>query len=242
MQAPYFKYPFWLFRAFASLVVAVFIITTNVGLVASSSRTHEALFARHDVAARAGLTISELNSVNKEVLQYLASQQEPLYIEATVQGVQQALFSQREIIHMADVKALFKLNSQFRFGSGLFLLVAAIISLILVKRTACRVIAKCLRDGALLLLISVALISFISIIAFQPLFTFFHQIGFRNDLWLLDPATDMLLRLYPLGFWRDATIILGGFLIVQTSILITFAILGLTKFFRSDATAHYSRS
>ena len=42
-------------------------------------------------------------------------------------------------------------------------------------------------------------------IAFPWLFWIFHLVSFSNDLWLLDPRTDYLLIMFPLGFWFDAT-------------------------------------
>ena len=38
---------------------------------------------------------------------------------------------------------------------------------------------------------------------FSSAFTFFHEVLFTNDLWLLDPETDMLLRLLPEQFFAD---------------------------------------
>ena len=31
----------------------------------------------------------------------------------------------------------------------------------------------------------------------------FHHIFFTNDLWILDPATDMLINIVPEGFFMD---------------------------------------
>ena len=130
---------------------------------------------------------------------------------------------------MADVKTLFRLTSLFQLGSGITLLVAILIALFWLKGAAFPVIAAWIRGGAITLVIFVVLIGLVSIVAFQPLFMLFHQIGFRNDLWLLDPATDMLVQIYPLGFWRDATIIIGALSLVQACILGTAAIMGLKK-------------
>ena len=38
---------------------------------------------------------------------------------------------------------------------------------------------------------------------FSGAFTFFHETLFTNDLWLLNPETDLLLRLLPEQFFAD---------------------------------------
>jgi len=41
---------------------------------------------------------------------------------------------------------------------------------------------------------------------FDRLFLQFHVISFSNELWVLDPARDYLIMLFPQGFWYDATL------------------------------------
>lgn len=38
---------------------------------------------------------------------------------------------------------------------------------------------------------------------FTKYFILFHHIFFTNDLWILDPATDMLINIVPEGFFMD---------------------------------------
>jgi integral membrane protein (TIGR01906 family) len=42
-----------------------------------------------------------------------------------------------------------------------------------------------------------------SAINFNYVFTVFHEILFTNDLWLLDPRTDNLIRMMPEGLFMD---------------------------------------
>ena len=41
---------------------------------------------------------------------------------------------------------------------------------------------------------------------FSDLFLQFHLLSFSNDLWILDPRTDYMIRMFPLGFWYDAVV------------------------------------
>ncbi len=46
----------------------------------------------------------------------------------------------------------------------------------------------------------VVLVGVLSFIDFDGLWTRFHQIAFRNDLWQLDPSKDYLIMLFPKPF------------------------------------------
>lgn len=41
---------------------------------------------------------------------------------------------------------------------------------------------------------------------FNRYFTLFHHIFFDNDLWLLNPDTDRLINIVPLGFFMDTVL------------------------------------
>jgi integral membrane protein (TIGR01906 family) len=49
-------------------------------------------------------------------------------------------------------------------------------------------------------------VGLLSLVDFSGLWTRFHQVAFRNDLWQLDPRTDYLIMLFPEPFWFTATI------------------------------------
>jgi uncharacterized membrane protein len=55
---------------------------------------------------------------------------------------------------------------------------------------------------------------------FDYFFRQFHLIGFANDLWLLDPAKDYLIMLFPQGFWSDAATIIA---LVATGLALVLA-------------------
>jgi integral membrane protein (TIGR01906 family) len=70
----------------------------------------------------------------------------------------------------------------------------------------------------------VVLVGIASLIDFDGLWTRFHQVAFRNDLWLLDPATDYLIMLFPEPFWFTATIGIATSVALQTVLV---AVIGL---------------
>ena len=57
----------------------------------------------------------------------------------------------------------------------------------------------------LLLVIAVAALA-----NFTGAFTVFHEIFFRNNFWLLDARTDLLINMFPEGFFEDIALLAGG--------------------------------
>ena len=70
----------------------------------------------------------------------------------------------------------------------------------------------------------VVLVGVLSFLDFDALWTRFHQIAFRNDLWLLDPSRDYLIMLFPEPFWLAATIRIATSVALQAAIV---AVVGL---------------
>ena len=54
-----------------------------------------------------------------------------------------------------------------------------------------------------------------TLFGFDELFLQFHLISFANDLWMLNPATDYLIMMFPKVFWYDAAI----FCVITTAVL-----------------------
>jgi integral membrane protein (TIGR01906 family) len=48
-----------------------------------------------------------------------------------------------------------------------------------------------------------------SLVAFDSLFTLFHQVFFPGGNWAFDPSTQRLVQLYPFRFWQIASAALG---------------------------------
>ena len=118
-------------------------------------------------------------------------------------GVQPA-FSEKENAHLADVRGLVTALKACRYvaGGGAAAVVAALY--LLKKKERPAVLQSAVRGFALsaLFLLGVGLMLAVwGVLNFPGLFWTFHQIAFRNDLWLLDPQKDLLMALMPLPFF-----------------------------------------
>ena len=137
----------------------------------------------------------------------------------TVDGTEYAAFNAKEQQHMADVQNLFKLcNGQV--WSVIAVVVIAIIAefhLFSDERTL-----RAFRRTLLFILTMVVAIVVLACIDFNSLFILFHKIAFTNDLWLLDPQTDLLIRLMPTGFFMSYAAIIGGLWLAGMGGLLVF--------------------
>ncbi len=72
-----------------------------------------------------------------------------------------------------------------------------------------RAVWTVIRRAGLTTAIAVVLLGFISLVAFDSLFTLFHQVVFPGGNWSFDPSTQRLVQLYPFRFWQIAAAALG---------------------------------
>ncbi len=111
-------------------------------------------------------------------------------------------FTDNELLHLQDIKGLLRLAFTLKHVALSLIISVFIFSFILRKRItdlfgmmSPRLIINWAAGITLVLLHSIVLWGLIN---FEGLFYAFHKLLFRNDLWLLDPETDLLLQLMPL--------------------------------------------
>jgi len=126
-------------------------------------------------------------------------------------GEQRPFFNEKELQHMDDIVALrISIPHAFRMTAW----IGPVLIFFIAFTTRCRGGAlkwefiKGYKLAVALLLGSVGGLALWAAIDFTSAFTFFHHIFFRNDLWQLDPRTDMLIRIMPQQFFVEMGMIL----------------------------------
>lgn len=150
-----------------------------------------------------GLPAEEYAPVVDMITDYLAGWNGSFQHIYTVDGTEYAAFNQKEQAHMKDVQGLYELCKWVALiSTGVYGLTANLSGRNIAWRTV--------RRTLIVILTAVLAVIVLACIDFNSLFILFHKVAFTNDLWLLDPQTDLLIRLMPIEFFISYAAIIGG--------------------------------
>jgi integral membrane protein (TIGR01906 family) len=202
--------------AFVLLLPLLIIGTSLRGLVTDRDFMLRG-FRENRVAATTGLDDAQLQRIADAFVAYFQAPPGQIQLQVTAFGQSRPLFNDREVAHMEDVQALI----QFFLRMQIIAAAAVIIRLVFALAFD-RGVVQLGRDMLLstaLMIGVIVLVAVLSFIDFDALWTRFHQIAFRNDLWLLDPTRDYLIMLFPEPFWFTATIRMATTVALQTALV-----------------------
>jgi integral membrane protein (TIGR01906 family) len=126
-------------------------------------------------------------------------------------------FNARELSHMVDVKRVYDRLTVF---AVVLLIAMAIDGGYLIVVGEVEAIGRGLQGGGILTLSLIAALALWMLVGFNAFFTAFHGVFFEGGTWLFR-ASDTLIRLFPLRFWRDAGLLVAG----GVSVLAVLAVL-----------------
>ena len=125
---------------------------------------------------------------------------------------QRNAFNERELTHLRDCLGLFDLLRKVRAR-----LIPWAVVLILggayILRDRKR-IRLCAWLSPLILLVPLGAFALYAALNFDAAFTLFHRVLFRNDLWLLDPRTDLLIRICPASMFLHMGVRIGAYSLI----------------------------
>jgi integral membrane protein (TIGR01906 family) len=154
-----------------------------------------------------GFTLADRLHYAPYAVQYLLSNAGIDYLADLKMPDGGRFFNERELSHMADVKKV----TQAALGVlGAALVLLALIGAVLVRSAEGR---RALRQGLfggglLMLAILVGLLLFIAV-NWDSFFTDFHELFFASGTWVF-AYSDSLIRLFPVRFWQDTALTVGG--------------------------------
>ncbi len=190
-----------------ALSIALLCLTVVVRDMGTSPQVMLHMMRRYAPPAETGLPADEYPAMAEMITAYLKGEAETFQYVYTVDGDEYLAFHSYEQQHMRDVKALFDLCERafaVLFLLSVFLLIPAVMMMDI--RRYMRWLLCCV----LAVIAAVAALAVWAAIDFDSLFVLFHKLAFTNDLWLLNPRTDMLIRLMPTEFFVAYAAALGG--------------------------------
>lgn len=173
------------------IFLPIFILLQIINTSVFNIKFYDKKYKEYGIEKITGKNSEELIVVTEDLLNYL--KEEELELEY------KELYSNRDIIHLVDVKYLFQKGFIIRKLS----FILSVFSIIFLYFKDKRYLYKSTFYSSIISIILMLLIFVFSYIDFDKLFTYFHLALFDNDYWILDPEKDFLIKLFPEGFFID---------------------------------------
>jgi len=186
--------------AAAALLWIAFWITLTVRLIAGDGGLMAAEMLRLAPPEATGLPEAEYQAVGLMTAAYLTGGTETFQHEYTDgSGRKTECFQEHEAAHMADCRDLIRLDVWVCAACGIA--AAGCTAFGLCRREKREGFLRGILTGLRIFAGAAAVMLAWALADFDGLFVTFHRVAFRNDGWLLDPRTDLLIRLMPETFF-----------------------------------------
>ncbi len=170
-----------------TLSLAVFFLTNNVSIIAILKSTY--------LKQVQSLNVEQFTNEDEKLISNYLWRTINFGVSKNAKGSEEGsnYFSSKEITHLKDVSNIFKI---VRIVCLVSLILVILLSIYFFKRR--KSIAKLFLYGRLIVIIFGLIVAF----TFDKSFILFHIISFNNDLWLLNPETDLLINIFPESFFK----------------------------------------
>ena len=193
----------WALAVLAAVCVFVILTVSAIQWVAFDLDFYWNMYYDQHTPERLGMSQDDLSRVTVEMLAYLNDEPGVSFgeITAVIDGEERPVFNERETTHMVDVKRLYAMAKFARGGCCIVAAACIVLLLIWIRAGAFKRLsaAYLITGGALIL--GAVLIWLLVRNNFSAFWERFHRIFFTNDLWILDPRTDLLIRMVPEEFF-----------------------------------------
>lgn len=159
-----------------------------------------------NTASSIGMSKDDLNKTTDVLLSYIKDYDKTLDINVNINGENRQVFNEREKAHMIDVRDLYQNAIKVRNFS---LLIYAFSLVILIMNKGLNELYRGFKKALGTFVVMFGLIAFFCLIDFNSFWINFHHVFFpSNDLWLLDPRTDILIMMVPEKFFFDLCVLI----------------------------------
>ena len=217
------------------ILIAIAIIACcllgSISFHAFNRNYFESEYQRLNTAASIGMSEEDLFEATDVLLDYLQDERDDIQVNAEIVGVEREVFNERETAHMVDVKNLWINVQRVVAVLAAIGVIAAIYLASEVIRKKCEFSAlfkqlnNAFKQVSIAFVIIAAFLIGYALIDFTSFWTAFHELFFTNDLWLLNPATSIMINMFPESFFAGMV-----FRIAITFVLSYGCIVALTHF------------
>jgi integral membrane protein (TIGR01906 family) len=204
------KIIYWLFAC----CLPVMFITSTICWEVNEVRLYEYGFDKYEISQATGLDSQQLRTVAEHLIDYFDLRINSVQIEVNKDGTKFNLFNERELIHLEDVRNLIQ-RDYWVLGVVFLLAVVCALMLFFGFRSGWRTLVRGLFWGSAITVGLMLILALWAFFGFERFFVLFHLVSFSNQYWMLDPARDYLIRLFPEGFFYDAALLGYGIVIIE---------------------------
>lgn len=184
------------FGAVGALALQVLLVLAMLFAVTFDRAYYSSEYARLGVYESCGADAETLERATDILLEYLRGGADVLSGQGVIDGQQRDIFGEDERAHMVDVKHLFELALVVMLSAG----VVAIASVLLAGHDRRRTAQGALIGMGLFAVLLVAVGTWCAL-DFNSAFNAFHGLLFDNGLWIMDPNTQFMIRMFPADFF-----------------------------------------
>lgn len=202
-----------------AIVLPVFVLLWVFQFAVFNLDYFEEKFVENNTMEITGMNLDQLMRISDETLKYLNDERQDLILHEEIEGELVQVFEESELSHMRDVKVLFMYGFIIKNATMFISIVCLVYLLFKDSRQLC----KAVRAGSVLYMILIGAVAIFAYIDFNRVFTVFHKILFRNDLWIMDPVKDIMIQMLTLDFFMGiglkTVLMYFGYLIVSIVIM-----------------------
>lgn len=187
------------------VLFSIVLLLTSVEIVAFNLDHYSKSFTKYNITEATGMDMENLEHTIEDLLEYLDDDRYQLDTRAVINGEEREVFGERERLHMVDVKELFIKGKLIRNVSILFI-ISILLFVIKKDKHWKNSFAKTLLYTSVSNVGLLCILLILMAVDFYKYFTYFHLIFFNNDLWILDPTTDILIQMVPEAFFYDTAV------------------------------------
>ncbi|MFM1540858.1 TIGR01906 family membrane protein [Helcococcus ovis] len=197
-----------------SFSLILFLLTLSINIGSEDFNFYKNFSIEHNLKNQVGVSQDNLEKMYKSLQGQIKTGDE--------KKIKQ-YFNDREVSHMKDVYKLFNLNRNI----NRIMMVIVIISSTLVYYNKEDKVqnSKYIINYLLIILVGFLILGGIVYFNFESSFIKFHELFFNNDLWLLNPETDIMIRMLPQEFFMSIAFKIFSIFILFMGIVIASLII-----------------
>lgn len=211
--------------AFLAMAVFVALLSTSILGVSFDREFYAAQYSALGVPEDLRVDLPTLMSYTEVLIEYLRGEVPSPNVVATVRGRNGLLYGEREVKHLRDVRELFALTFLVR-NVSVVLLMLLLLSLLWLRNLSRG--ARGYLSGSVVIFGLLLIGGILAALDFTHYFTLFHLLTFDNDLWLLNPATEYLIRMVPESFFMAAALRIALFTVGKFALAGIVALVGVS--------------